>query len=322
MLDPKEILPIPEYPNYGCDRLGNVYSISKGKKIKPSFDRGYARVGLYLGDRKSKTIAIHRLIASTFIGPANGLCVNHINGIKSDNRIENLEYCTNKENIRHAWDTGLSQVSDKMRAMFRLRRARKVIDTNTGEIFVSLAEVARVRNLHYRRLLSNFKKGYRNKTTLQWLDKYNKVVNMQIQLETKAKIFAQYLGCWIACHGRGKELLTPMSLYQITYGDFKYHDFALFATPLSSITDEDAIECLNLVLGEGWNYNSTEERRWIDLIKNEVRDQFGSVQMVVKPYFSNVLKIFQYLQSKGYALPYLNYSVEDLVQAGIYKLTQ
>lgn len=55
----------------------------------------------------AKMIYVHRLVAAAFIGPTGDLEVNHINGIKTDNRPENLELVTSRENIRHAVATGL-----------------------------------------------------------------------------------------------------------------------------------------------------------------------------------------------------------------------
>lgn len=62
---------------------------------------GYVKVGLRR-DGKIYTFLVHRIILLTFVGPANGRQVNHINGIKTDNRLENLEYVTAAKNYEHA----------------------------------------------------------------------------------------------------------------------------------------------------------------------------------------------------------------------------
>jgi len=68
---------------------------------------GYLRINLQK-NKKRKHYLLHRLIAQTFIpNPKNKPTVNHINGIKSDNRIENLEWNTRSENTKHAFRIGL-----------------------------------------------------------------------------------------------------------------------------------------------------------------------------------------------------------------------
>jgi hypothetical protein len=57
-----------------------------------------------------KHINIHQLVMLAFIWKSNWLDINHINGIKNDNRLENLEYCTRKENIQHSFRTWLQTV--------------------------------------------------------------------------------------------------------------------------------------------------------------------------------------------------------------------
>lgn len=93
---------------YMISNLGNIFSKTKLKIMRLEVNNyGYKRVGLYKnGIYYNKTV--HRLVIEAFYGPSK-LQVNHKNGIKSDNRLENLEYCTQKQNNKHAWDTGLSK---------------------------------------------------------------------------------------------------------------------------------------------------------------------------------------------------------------------
>ena len=70
---------------------------------------GYHRVSL-AKDGKYKDFSVHRLVAQAFIpNPENKLTVNHKNGDKLDNRVENLEWATREENMQHAYDNGLKK---------------------------------------------------------------------------------------------------------------------------------------------------------------------------------------------------------------------
>ncbi len=99
--------------HYQVSTLGRVRSLDRvvksgqfvrGKILKAATDKaGY--VFIYLRkDCKSIFFRIHRLVALTFIkNPANKLEVNHINGIKKDNKVDNLEWCTTSENRLHSF---------------------------------------------------------------------------------------------------------------------------------------------------------------------------------------------------------------------------
>lgn len=102
---------IQGYPNYYVTDSGDIYSrnyknTGRIKKMVPRKNtNGYYQIPISNGKTR-KDIIVHRIVAETFIpNPDNKPEVNHINGNKADNRVENLEWVTRSENMRHRYRT-------------------------------------------------------------------------------------------------------------------------------------------------------------------------------------------------------------------------
>lgn len=87
-----------------------------GRNLKQSISNcGYPYV-VFLKEKIRKTHYVHRLVAKAFLASSDKPQVNHKNGIKTDNRAENLEWMTSSENKAHAYKTGITKISQSQRA--------------------------------------------------------------------------------------------------------------------------------------------------------------------------------------------------------------
>ena len=137
------MLKVKDFEDYTIDEIGNVFSIRKNKYLKQTINRnGYCKVTLQK-DKYRKMFSVHRLVAQAYLkNYSNTLQVNHINGIKTDNRVENLEMVTAKENMQKAVEIGLF---DKCKEIQR----KNAIKNNLGKYHILASESAKKRVAKY-----------------------------------------------------------------------------------------------------------------------------------------------------------------------------
>ena len=139
---------VPGYEGlYQVSNLGRI--IRCGRIRKPKKDHsGYLVVSLYK-EATGKEYKVHRLVAIAFLpNPEGKRSVNHIDGDKENNRVENLEWVTHSENMKHAYATGLRFVTDKQRNLYKDGRpelSKPVFCTKDGitQSFESVRAAAR-----------------------------------------------------------------------------------------------------------------------------------------------------------------------------------
>lgn len=150
---------IPEYEDYQVSNYGRVKSsnriikqyghkgfyerVMRGKILKPRTQNGgYLIVWL---SRNGKSIAktVHRLVAITFIGYIKGMDINHKDGNKQNNKLENLEWVTRSENIKHDYHI-----------LGHIHNSCKVRCIETGEVFASIKQASIKYNINYGSIIN------------------------------------------------------------------------------------------------------------------------------------------------------------------------
>lgn len=167
---------IPNFELYEASNLGRIRSVDrlilqnfrgkmyrrfmKGKIIKPSIQNGGYQIVWLRKKNKTHALLVHKLVAMTFLCEnSNGLDINHKDGNKLNNNVNNLEYLSRSENIKHSY-----------RVLQRKRHlSTRVLCIDTNEIFNSINEASIKKNINptsISHVINN-----RNKTAggLKWI---------------------------------------------------------------------------------------------------------------------------------------------------------
>lgn len=128
-----------------------LYEINEKSEVRSLSNRNYYKIMQQRKDRamywtvrlsnkgKDSTVYVHRLLGFAFIkNPLNKPFINHIDGNKLNNSLNNLEWVTHSENMLHAYNIGLLKI-----------KAKSVYDTCTGKIYSSIKEAAKALNINY-----------------------------------------------------------------------------------------------------------------------------------------------------------------------------
>lgn len=147
-MEEEKFYEIPGHPKYVISKSGVVKHVRKNKIKSPQYQGKYLYISLHIKNARSQNIGLHRLLMLTFVpNPNNYPEINHIDGNKFNNSLDNLEWCDRRRNIDHAMEHGLTRKGET-HGMHKLtedevRKIRELRGTISIRNIASLFNVSR-----------------------------------------------------------------------------------------------------------------------------------------------------------------------------------
>lgn len=152
---------IKGYEKYLISDEGKIFSKKTGKLMKPSVrEDGYVVTGLW-DNNKVKNVYIHRLVIEAFSPENKKETVNHIDGVKTNNHISNLEWNTYAENNRHAIETGLNTSDNKRNNKNSIPVLQYGLDGNLIKEYPSMRQAERETGIDATSIGHGIRKGWK-----------------------------------------------------------------------------------------------------------------------------------------------------------------
>lgn len=167
---------IKDFPNYLITLDGKVFSLTSMRFLKNFIKNDYIYVKIL-----KKAYLVHRLMAIAYLpNPKNKSQVNHIDGVKINNLLFNLEWNTPSENIQHSFDIGLRPISDAVRRSGRFAAEnfgakngyvfkKTILNTETGIFYEGAREAAKTINVSQKYLWRRLSGEIKNTTKFKYI---------------------------------------------------------------------------------------------------------------------------------------------------------
>jgi len=205
MEDAEEWLNVANYENYEVSTFGNIRNKKTGRILKVANNGGYFSVGL--SNIKTKTFSVHQLVAKAFIlNPENKQQVNHKDKNGLNNKINNLEWSSNKENSIHR-SHGVKQTTNQNLEIYKINPDTNEILEKFNSIEEATKKIIENKELKFKNVRSGISMVINNKQNIAYDYKWKKVEQNNLENEEWREVIIdnkQIEGYYVSSLGRFK----------------------------------------------------------------------------------------------------------------------